>query len=247
MTDNQYFLKGWETIKELIRDRGYSVSDKYNQLSETDLKYLINNDNLDIIGAKADGSQICVKFINMTRIKVSYLQGIINEIKTAYKKITIIFVTKAKPSSIIRKLETKEEHNVQVFYLKRLQISPIKHSLVPVHIKLSETETSGILIKYHLLCKSQLPALLQTDAICRYYNFKKDDIIKIISKQKKEYNKEFKYTGKKLTEKEIILEKNLLKNKLIKKRKALLDRRTELQNYFNTNYADDILRYRYVK
>ena len=247
MTDNQCFLKGWATTKELLRDRGYTISDKYNKLSEIDMNYLINNDSLDMIGEKSNGEKIFVKFINMIRIKVSYLQTIIDEIRKTYTNTTIVFITKSKPSSIIKKIESRGTNNVQVFYLKRLQVNPISHSLVPLHIKISNEDTEKVLIKYNLLTKGQLPVLLQSDAVARYYNFKKDDVIKIISKFKKNYEQVYKFTGKKLTEKEIILEKNLLKDKLIKKHKSLLDRRRELKKYFNENYADNILRYRHVK
>lgn len=247
MTDNQSFFRGWETAKELVLDRGYTISDKYNKLSEMDINYLINNDTLDMIGEKPNKDKIYIKFINMIRIKVAYLQAIIDDIKKNYDNITIVFITKCKPSSIIKKIESKERNNVQVFYLKRLQVNPTGHSLVPLHIKISNDEIKDILHKYHLLCKSQLPVLLQSDAIAKYYNFKKEDIIKIISKQKKDYNKIYKFTGKKLTEKELILERNLIKNKLITRRKSLIDRRNELVKYFNANCADNILRYRYVK
>lgn len=247
MNDNQYFLKAWNTTKELVKDRGYTISENYDKLSETDLNYLINNDNLNIIGNMSDGRQIFVKFINMIRVKVSYLQSIITELKKTHVNTTIVFIMKSKPSSIIRKLESKGVNNIQIFYSKRLQINPTKHSLVPIHIKISDEETKDVLLKYKLICKSQLPVLLQTDAISRYYNFKKDDIIKIISRQKKDYTKEYKFVDNKLTEKELILEKNLIKHGLIKRRKSFIDRRNELKNYFNNNYSNMILRYRYVK
>ena len=81
MTDNQSFFRGWETAKELVLDRGYTISDKYNKLSEMDLNYLINNDTLDMIGEKPNKDKIYIKFINMIRIKVAYLQTIIDDIK----------------------------------------------------------------------------------------------------------------------------------------------------------------------
>ena len=246
MNDN-YLLKAWYTIKELVRDRNFSINKKYDQLSETDLNYLINTDELNLIGEKINGEKIIVKFINMVRVKVSYLQGLIDEIRDTYSKITILFVLKSKPSSIIKKLETKGLYNVQIFYSKCLQVNPTKHSLVPTHIKISEKESTEVIKKYHLLCKSQLPILLQTDVICRYYNFKKEDIIKIISRNKKTYNNEYTFSEKNLSEKELILEKNLLKNNFIKRRRSLINRRNELKKYYNEHYSQAILRYRYVK
>ena len=32
MNDNQYFLKAWNTTKELVKDRGYTISENYDKL-----------------------------------------------------------------------------------------------------------------------------------------------------------------------------------------------------------------------
>ena len=247
MSENIYFRKSFKICLELCKDRGYKVDDKYKNLTDIDITYLINNNTLDIIGTKDTNNLIYIKFINIHKVKLSYIQDIIDKIYEKNKNTTVLLALKSKPSSIVKKLETKGNNNIQIFHCKYLQINPTKHNLVPHHIKLSKPEEELILEKYNILIKSQLPNLLQTDPISRYYNFKKGDIIKIVSKHKHSYKKMFNVSQKTLSEKEIILEKNLLEKKIIKRKKSLVNRRNELIKYFNDNYSLNILRYRYVK
>ena len=246
MADNQYFLRAWDVAKELVSDRNYILDDTYNKLTPTDINYLLDSNQLYLIGVKNGNEKILVRFINILKVKVSYLQSIINDTREKHPNTTIVFILKSKPSASARKLETKEKFNIQVFSLKQFQINPTKYSLVPHHIKLDSDESKKLMLKYNIICKSQLPILLQTDAISRYYNFKKDDIVKIVKRQKMSYNIKFNVTGKKLSDKEVLLEKLLIKDEKIKRKKSNIDRRRELEKYIENNNSD-ILRYRYVK
>ena len=246
MADNKYFLRAWEVSKELLNDRKYTIDDSYNQLTSTDINYLLDSNELHLIGERKGNEKIFIKFINIAKVKVSYLQNIIDNSRKKHKNTTIVFILKSKPSASIRKLETKEKFNIQVFSLKYFQINPTKYSLVPHHIKLDIEESDKVMAKYNIICKSQLPILLQTDAISRYYNFKKDDIIKIVKKQKMSYCMRFNVNGKKLSDKEVLFEKSLIKSGEIKRKKSNVDRRKELEKYIENNNSD-ILRYRYVK
>ena len=244
MSENQYFHNAWNTCKQMIRDRGYNLSPNYEKLSQIDINYLLDNNTLNMIGQRANDERIFVKFINMSKTKVSYLQGIIDELKSQHAKTTIILILKKKPSSIIKKLETRGDFNIQIFSTKVLLVNPTKYSLVPLHIKLNTDEVDKIMLKYNILCKSQLPLLLPNDPIVKYYNFKKDDIIKIVKKSQMTY--EIKYNAIKLSAKEVLLEKYLVGKDLITKKKCNADRRRLLKAYIENNNSD-IIRYRYVK
>ena len=58
-------------------------------------------------------------------------------------------------------------------------MNPSKHILVPKHTKVSTEDHIDILRQYNIVSKVQLPVILYTDIIARYYNFKRGDIIKI--------------------------------------------------------------------
>ena len=247
MTDNLIFRKAFRTCLELVHDRGFQTDENYNKLNNAEIDVLLYDNNLDIIAKKSESEILYVKFINIYRVKVAIIQEIIDNVYKKTPNTSIIFVLKSKPSAVLRKLETKCNYNIQIFYIKHLQINPTRHSLVPNHIKLTENQVKGLLEKYKIITKSQFPLLLQTDPISRYYNFKRGDVIKITSKHKNIYENIYHVTEKKLGEKEVILEKTLIENDLIKRKKSLVDRRTELKKYFNENISTNILRYRYVK
>jgi len=67
---------------------------------------------------------------------------------------------------------------LQIFYVKELLYNPTKHSLVPVHTKLTEAETKEILQEY-LAKKSQMPIIHRTDPIARWLGLKHGDTVKI--------------------------------------------------------------------
>jgi len=247
MTDNLIFRKAFRTCIELVRDRGFKIDENYNKLNDNEIDKLLYDNNLDIIAKKPTSDIIYVKFINIFRTKVSFIQEIVDKIYENNPNTSIIIVLKSKPSAVLRKLETKGDNNIQIFHIKHLQINPTNHSLVPIHIKLTENQVKELLNKYKIITKSQFPLLLQTDPIARYYNFKRGDVIKITSKHKNIYENIYHVTEKKLGEKELILEKTLIENDSIKRRKSLLGRRSELKKYFNENISTNILRYRYVK
>ena len=246
MGEDRYFHKAWGVCKQMVRDRGYSLSPDYEKLSKIDINYLLDNNTLNMIGTRANDEKIFIRFINMTKTKVSYLQGIVEEIQKQHAKTTIILILKKKVSSIIKKLETRGNFNVQIFHSKVLLMNPTEYSLVPIHIKLSHDEAREVLTKYNILCKSQLPLLLPNDPIVKYYNFKKDDIIKIVKKARMTYEIQYNATAKKLSTKEVSLEKFLIETNVIHKKKSNIDRRELLKAYVDENNAD-IIRYRYVK
>ena len=246
MTSIDSFLKSWYVLLDLVKDRGYEISDKYNKLMDKDLMHLIRDGCLNIIGTNKEGDTIYIEFVNGNKIKLSILQEKIKKIKEAKENVTVVFVIKAKKNSGIKKLETKEKYNIQIFESKYLQINPTKHSLVPNHIKQSAEEIMLIRKNYRILCNSQLPLLLQTDPISRYYNFKKGDVIKITNKREYNYEQLFNGSGKNLSPKELILEKKMIADGFNKK-KSNIDRRKELKKYFTENLINNILRYRFVK
>jgi DNA-directed RNA polymerase subunit H (RpoH/RPB5) len=58
-------------------------------------------------------------------------------------------------------------------------VNLIKHSLIPRHIALTDSQKLQYL-KDNLLSETQLPCILQSDAICRHYGWKRGTLIKII-------------------------------------------------------------------
>jgi len=62
----------------------------------------------------------------------------------------------------------------ELFLLEELQYNVTKHFLVPRHEKLEKHEAKEILQTYGA---TQIPRMLKSDPIARFYNFKRGDII----------------------------------------------------------------------
>ena len=69
---------------------------------------------------------------------------------------------------------------VEVHLLSRLQFNITKHVLVPRHEVIRDKAViDDILARYKLKNKYQLPIILKTDPIAKYYGMKNGDLVKI--------------------------------------------------------------------
>ena len=183
MDEITYLRNSWNTVLELINDRNYKLESIYYKLGDEEFKYLIQNNKLNIIAKNDQNNIIYVKFILTSKVKTATIKEIaqeINEKCKSYDKINLLFILKSKPNTSLNKLEKdKTLGNLQIMWCKYLQINPTKHRLVPKHSKMSEDEISELLERYSIKNRNQLPIILRSDPIVRYYNFDTGDIIKI--------------------------------------------------------------------
>lgn len=182
MDDIEIYKKTWNTCLELMNDREFNYDSLYKNLNDDEFKYLISNNNLNLIGKNPKKNSILyISFILLNKIKTVNIKDLIKAIdKEIDNNMShdLIIVLKNKPTTIIKKLE-KEYNNLQIMYCKQLVINPTKHKLVPKHQKINEVELNKLLSDYCIYNKSQLPIILRDDPIVRYYNFKSGDVLKI--------------------------------------------------------------------
>jgi DNA-directed RNA polymerase I, II, and III subunit RPABC1 len=203
MDELTYLRNAWNTCIEMVTDRGYSIQNEYRELSESDFKYLIQENKLDIYGTKQTSSVrdesdttgqmtndddtgcIFVKFILARRIKPTAIKACIDEIRNLYpqaKSMEVVLVLKIEPNHSIYKIEkekSERDNSVQIMHCKQLQMNVTKHFLVPKHTRISEEEATELMRTYNLVSRQQLPLLLKDDPVARYYNYKSGDIISI--------------------------------------------------------------------
>ena len=65
---------------------------------------------------------------------------------------------------------------IEVFQAEDLQYNITKHALVPAHIKIPKDEQK----KFRELYGVNIPILLRTDPVSKFYNFEKGEIVKIV-------------------------------------------------------------------
>ena len=81
-------------------------------------------------------------------------------------------------SSARKVMNTLPNITFELFSLDNLQYNITKHRYVRPHIKLTKSEQE----EFRHKMGTDIPLLLKSDPICRFYNFEKGDIIKIIRK-----------------------------------------------------------------
>ena len=68
MDDSQVFLKVWKNALELVNARGYTYDQKYDTINEEEMKHLISNNGLFIMGEKKS-SKILIKLVTISKVK----------------------------------------------------------------------------------------------------------------------------------------------------------------------------------
>jgi DNA-directed RNA polymerase subunit H (RpoH/RPB5) len=91
----------------------------------------------------------------------------------------VIFRQNMDPDSSFYGLEKNDKYSVRVFHYKSLMFDITKHSLVPQHSLVPKSEHAQLkkdLIIQHF---KQLPILLVTDPVSRFYHYRRGSVIRV--------------------------------------------------------------------
>jgi DNA-directed RNA polymerase subunit H (RpoH/RPB5) len=106
-------------------------------------------------------------------------------IKKYSRKHFILILTDEPSSALKHQLQARDKSLqamngfLQIFYVNELLYNPLKHNLVPLHEKISETEIQNVLSVYRVKHKNQLPAIKKDDVIARWLGLRHGDIVRI--------------------------------------------------------------------
>jgi DNA-directed RNA polymerase I, II, and III subunit RPABC1 len=183
---DSYFIdafRTWVTCREMMTERGYTIPLTFLKAENNDFYTLYQNidatsgfNNYDIFGTK-DDKKILVKFtLDKESVNRQDIISFRNNVNDAYGEDTnIIYVVKSKPNTFVYK-EIKE--NDEIFLFNELVFNRTKHRLIPKHVMLNETEKREVLTTYD--CRdTQIPRMVTTDFLARYYGAKAGDMFKI--------------------------------------------------------------------
>ena len=187
--DNNTIIRVIENVKKLLINRGHDDQQLNNTMP---YKYMIdridrfmNNDptSLDIF-INSD-KKVYVKFLPKLDQRgasgIKYLENIYKILSNAYRineNDEIIFV--------ILDIFDKEIHNIEylfqnvtVFNYKQLLSNIVDNVYVPKHSRLTRAEKNALKKTLMIDTFDKLPLIQKTDAVCRYYNFREGDVLKI--------------------------------------------------------------------
>jgi DNA-directed RNA polymerase I, II, and III subunit RPABC1 len=165
MTSNR-MVKARETIIEMFNQRGY-----------TDIDSDIDN---RILAIKPDGEQVCAFGSIIEKLNNDEIHSYIAQLQQDEIKHGLL-VYEGIPTPAVKSVMANLPElgiNIEIFHADDLQFNLTKHVLVPKHVLLSKEDAKEFRLKFGI----NIPVILRSDAVSRFYDFHKGDIIMIIRK-----------------------------------------------------------------
>ena len=167
-------------LKDLLIDRKYIIPEEFENFSIKDASHFLKKKKNPDFHTFNNDLKIFIKFILFEHIRPNLIKENIMEILSENTKCRIIIVLKKKPNNSILKLLKESKYNmIEIFWYKELLINICKHNLVPKHELLNSEEEEIILLQLRLSSKRQLPQILKSDPVSKWYGVKIGDVFKI--------------------------------------------------------------------
>ena len=192
--DNSTIINVLQNVYKMLENRGFDMT-KVNQNPPTahlnhliklfrdrknTLDIMIENDNQD---KPNFGKKVYVHFIHNLRNAKSNkefeeLYDVVTKAHNMMEKDQIIVVVFDDLTEKHRSLEV-EFPNLTLFTYKNLMFNIVDHEFVPHHECLTAAEKIKLLSDFMIKDYNKLPLISKFDPVCRYYNFKIGDVLRI--------------------------------------------------------------------
>lgn len=154
--------KVFEISVEMLECRGYEIIDSEENM----------------ILAERDSERVLLTINDEPKLNINTIKDIINLLAENDIKHGVIVYHDTITSTAKKIIDNLQDYELELFPKKDLMYNPTKSRLVPTHIRLPKEERDDMYKKYGL----KLKKILTKDVISRFYNFKVNDIIRIIQK-----------------------------------------------------------------
>ncbi|KAF9593929.1 hypothetical protein IFM89_026172 [Coptis chinensis] len=182
---HRYYLARRTTL-EMLRDRGYDVPDADLDLSLQAFRSTYGQSpNLEHIRISlpllSDSSKkILVIFCGTEVVKLAMVRNIFNQIANSQNLNRLILILQNKITAQARQALAICRVKTETFQITDLLVNIMKHFLMPKHELLNLEEKEKLLKKYSV-GENQIPRMLETDAVARYYGLEKGQVVKVTS------------------------------------------------------------------
>ncbi|WOH11994.1 hypothetical protein DCAR_0831490 [Daucus carota subsp. sativus] len=175
------------TVLEMLRDRGYGVDDGEIEMSlaefRTKFGESLSQNLLDRLRFSASrvsspSQKVLVVFCGTDEIRKQAMSTLLLQFSHDGSRPRIILVLQNKMNSHARKLAAESSFQIETFLITDLLVNITKHLLLPKHEILTPQEQQDLLKKLDVK-PSQMPRILETDAIVKYYGLEKGQILKV--------------------------------------------------------------------
>ncbi|KAI2620003.1 hypothetical protein GGR54DRAFT_602124 [Hypoxylon sp. NC1633] len=199
--------RAWRTIHEMVRDRGYELSDtEVNMTLESFRTVFCNPDGSVLrhklqfsarpgqelikkftipstdpnVEPKSDTGTIWIEFLDEESLGAEQMRKF-GRFCAHENHHTGILVSHVPVSASARKEIAKfaQWTSIEQFLEEDLLINITQHELVPRHVVLSREEKVALLKRYRLK-ETQLPRIVSKDPVAKYFGMKRGQVVKII-------------------------------------------------------------------
>jgi DNA-directed RNA polymerase I, II, and III subunit RPABC1 len=173
-----------KTSMEMLEDRGFEVSEEDKNMNYEDFTNRLEENAIQLIAVHRNNpiKMAYVTFIldakSFSKKDLIALKALIDE-KYPTNEMTVIIVQDKQTPQIAKELLNDEYKLYEIFSMKNLMFNITHHEIVPKHIILSQEEIE-LMLKRFKTTRAQLPKLLTTDPVAKYYGMKAGDVCKII-------------------------------------------------------------------
>ncbi|KAK7336477.1 hypothetical protein VNO77_17019 [Canavalia gladiata] len=180
---HRYYLSRRTTL-EMLRDRGYSIPSSEIDLSLSQFRALHGHSpDIDRLRFSATHSsnpskRVLVIFCGPGVVKVTTVRNIAGQIVNKDTLTGLILIVQNQITSQALKAVNLFSFKVEIFQITDLLVNITKHVLKPKHDVLTDQQKQNLLKKYNIEEK-QLPRMLQTDAVARYYGLERGQVVEV--------------------------------------------------------------------
>lgn len=169
-------ITSFGTVLEMLQDRGIDTKG----VTKQNLADVLSADPYKQIVEVVIG-KIKVIWYTPQKLKTADVKEVFeDDIKNNNVHDLYILIINESPTTNNMKSLQNLDIKMEIHLVKRLQFNITKHSLVPKHeIIRDKAEVDTLVTQYKLKNKYQLPIMLKSDPIARYYGLKPGDVVRV--------------------------------------------------------------------
>lgn len=183
----------FRTVKEMIRDKGYFITDAEINMTLDEFKSKIcpmgepqrklmcfqAQPTPEALERFPEMGSLWVEFCDEASVGIKTMRNFCIHITEKNFSTGIFIYQNSITPSANKLIPTVAPATIEVFQESDLIVNITHHELVPKHIRLSKLEKKELLERYRLK-ESQLPRIQREDPVARYLGLKRGDVVKII-------------------------------------------------------------------
>ncbi|CAI8594746.1 unnamed protein product [Vicia faba] len=176
----------YKTVLQMLRDRNYVISETEVNMTRQEFTSTFGDHmkREDLVISRSyknnPDDKIFVFFVNDAKIGVKTIRDIIQRMLTenVFRGI-LICQSPLSHHGRAAVSEMASKCRLEVFLEDELLVNITMHYLVPPHQVLTDAEKKALLNKYTVK-ETQLPRILMTDPIAKYYGLRRGQVVRII-------------------------------------------------------------------